>query len=335
MTAPTDQTPVRWGILATGAIAHSFADDLALLPDARITAVASRTEESARRFADRHGIPRAYGSWEELAKDPEVDVVYVATPHANHHAAAALLLDAGKPVLCEKPLTLNLAEAESLVRRARERGVFLMEAMWTYLDPAVRLLGRLIADGAIGDVRSLHAEFGFAAPPGLSGRLRDPAAGGGALLDVGVYPVAFAQLLLGTPDSVLAWGRVAGDGVDDNTGIVLGHPSGAHAVLSCSIVSEMAQRAEISGTLGRIEIPRDFYRPESFVLHRQGREPEEFRVPRSPGHGYTHEAAEVMRCLRAGETESPLVPLDGTLAVTATLDAVRRRIGLRYPGEPA
>ncbi|MFC8448309.1 Gfo/Idh/MocA family protein [Kitasatospora sp. NPDC057223] len=335
MTAPTDHPPVRWGILATGAIAHSFADDLALLPDARLTAVASRTEESARRFADRHGIPRAYGGWEQLAQDPEVDVVYVATPHAQHHAAAALLLAAGKPVLCEKPLTLNLAEAQRLVGLARERGVFLMEAMWTYLDPAVRRLTGLIADGAIGDVRSVHAEFGFAAPPGPPGRLRDPAAGGGALLDVGVYPVAFAQLLLGTPDTVLALGRVAGDGVDDSTSILLGHPGGAQAVLSCSIVSDMAQRAEISGTRGRIEIPRDFYRPESFVLHRQGHEPEEFRLPRGPGHGYTHEAAEVMRCLRAGETESPLVPLDGTLAVMATLDTARRRIGLRYPGEPA
>ena len=333
MTAPTDRTPIRWGVLATGAIAHSFADDLALLPDARLAAVASRTEESARRFADRHGIPRAYGSWEQLAQDPEVDVVYVATPHANHHAAAALMLAAGKPVLCEKPLTLDLAQAQRLVGLARERGVFLMEAMWTYLDPAVRRLTGLIADGAIGDIRSVHAEFGFAAPPGTSGRLRDPAAGGGALLDVGVYPVAFAQLLLGNPDSVLALGRVAADGVDDSTGILLGHPGGAQALLSCSIVSDMAQRAEVSGTLGRIEIPRDFYRPESFVLHRQGYEPEEFRLPRDPGHGYTHEAAEVMRCLRAGESESALVPLDGTLAVMATLDAARRQIGLRYPGE--
>lgn len=307
-TGPTgadEPAPVRWGILATGAIATSFAEDLALLPDARITAVASRTEESARRFADRHDIARAYGGWEQLAADPEVDVVYVATPHASHHDATALLLAAGKPVLCEKPLTLNLAEAQRLVALARQRDVFLMEAMWTYLDPTIRRLTRLIADGAIGEVRTVRADFGFVAPAGGSGRLRDPAAGGGALLDVGVYPVAFAQLLLGAPDSVLALGRVAEDGVDDHTGIVLGHPDGAHAVLSCSIVSDSAQRAEIGGTLGRIEIPRDFYRPESFVLHRQGHEPEEFRLPRGPGHGYTHEAAEVMRCLRAGERESP------------------------------
>ncbi|MFF1872196.1 Gfo/Idh/MocA family protein [Kitasatospora herbaricolor] len=345
MTAPTPHSPanaapgtpgtppVRWGILATGAIATAFAEDLALLPDARLTAVASRTEESARRFAGRHGIPRAYGSWEQLAKDPEVDVVYVATPHAQHHAATSLLLAAGKPVLCEKPFTLNLPEAQDLVRLAREHRVFLMEAMWTYLDPAVRRLTQLIDDGAIGEVRTVQAEFAFAAEPGGSGRLRDPAAGGGALLDIGVYPLAFAQLLLGTPDSVQAWGRIAPDGVDDNTGILLGHPGGAHAVLSCSIVSDSAQRAEIGGSLGRIEIPRDFYRPDSFVLHRRGHEPEEFRFPREAGHGYRYEAAEVMRCLRAGEVESPLVPLDGTLAVMGTLDTVRRRIGLRYPGD--
>ncbi|GGV29119.1 oxidoreductase [Kitasatospora herbaricolor] len=325
--------PVRWGILATGAIATAFAEDLALLPDARLTAVASRTEESARRFAERHDIPRAYGSWEQLAKDPEVDVVYVATPHAQHHAATSLLLAAGKPVLCEKPFTLNLPEAQDLVRLAREHEVFLMEAMWTYLDPAVRRLTQLIDDGAIGEVRTVQAEFAFAAEPGGSGRLRDPAAGGGALLDIGVYPLAFAQLLLGTPDSVQAWGRIAPDGVDDNTGILLGHPGGAHAVLSCSIVSDSAQRAEIGGSLGRIEIPRDFYRPDSFVLHRRRHEPEEFRFPREPGHGYRYEAAEVMRCLRAGAAESPLVPLDGTLALMGTLDTVRRRIGLRYPGD--
>ena len=327
--------PVRWGILATGAIAASFTEDLALLPDARVTAVASRTEESARRFAERHAVPRAYGDWADLARDPEVDVVYVATPHANHHDAAALLLAAGKPVLCEKPLTLNLAEAQRLVGIARERGVFLMEAMWTYLDPAIRRIVELIADGAIGEVRTVHAEFAFTAPAGGVGRLRDRAAGGGALLDVGVYPVAFAQLLLGAPESVHAWGRVADDGVDENTGMVLGHASGAQAVLSCSIVSDSAQRAEIGGALGRIEIPRDFYRPASFVLHRRGHEPEEFRLPQAPGHGYAHEAAEVMRCLRAGEPESPLVPLDGTLAVMSTLDTVRSRIGLRYPGDPA
>ncbi|MFG2737054.1 Gfo/Idh/MocA family oxidoreductase [Streptomyces carpaticus] len=324
-------SPVRWGILATGSIAAAVTADIVAMPDAEVVAVGSRTPEAARGFAERFGLPRAYGSWRELAEDPEVDVVYVATPHSAHHAAVRTALLAGKPVLCEKPFTLNAAEAEDLVALARERGVFLMEAMWMYCNPAIRRLTELVRDGAIGEIRSVHAEFGLAGPIPPDHRLRNPALGGGALLDLGVYPVSFAQLLLGEPQAVTAWARMS-DGVDENTGLLLGYDSGALAALTCSLVAGTANSASVTGSAGRIELPGGFFFPERFTLHREGAEPEEFDGF-GPHQTYAHQAAEVMRALRAGETESPLVPLEGTLAVMRTLDAARERIGLRFPGE--
>ena len=332
MQAVTDR-PVRWGILATGGIAASFTEDLLQVEGAEIVAVASRAEAPARAFADRFGIPRAYGTWRELAADTDVDVVYVATPHESHHRATTLLLEGGRSVLCEKPFTLSAAQTEELVSTARKRDLFLMEAMWTYLDPTIRRIAGLVADGAIGEVRSVHADFGFPAGYDPAHRLWNPALGGGALLDLGVYPVSFAHLLLGEPSSVQAWAQLSPEGVDANTGIVLGHESGATALLGCSLTGQSAQRATVQGSTGRIEIDRDFFHPDGFVLHRDGHEPEEYRAAPRAGHGYGPEAAEVGRCLRAGLAESPLVPLDGSLAVMRTLDAVRDRIGVRYPGE--
>ncbi|MEU7068831.1 Gfo/Idh/MocA family oxidoreductase [Streptomyces narbonensis] len=323
---------VRWGILATGGIAERFTTDLLTLDGAEVVAVASRTEASAKTFADRFGIPRAYGEWAGLFADEDVDVVYVATPHHAHREAAGLALEAGKPVLCEKALTLNAREAEELVTLARDRGLFLMEAMWMYCNPLVRRLAELVRDGAVGEVRTVQADFGLAGPFAADHRLRDPAVGGGALLDLGVYPVSFAQLLLGEPDSVQAHALISPEGVDLNTGMLLGWDSGASALLSCSLVADTPLTAAVTGTLGRIEVPRGFFFPERFTLHRDGREPEEFLAGDDP-HSFRHEAAEVMRCLRAGATESPLVPLDGSLAVMRTLDAVRERVGVRYPSE--
>ncbi|MER7947135.1 Gfo/Idh/MocA family oxidoreductase [Streptomyces sp. NPDC096079] len=325
---------VRWGILATGGIAERFTTDLLALDGAEVVAVASRTEASAKAFADRFGIPRAYGEWAGLFADADVDVVYVATPHHAHRMAAGLALEAGKAVLCEKALTLNAREAEELAALARGRGLFLMEAMWMYCNPLVRRIAELVRAGAIGEVRAVQADFGLAGPFDAGHRLRDPAVGGGALLDLGVYPVSFAQLLLGEPSAVHAHARISPEGVDLHTGMLLGWDSGASALLSCSLEADTPLTASVTGTEGRIDVPRGFFFPERFTLHRAGREPEEFASTDDP-HSFRHEAAEVMRALRAGETESPLVPLDGSLAVMRTLDAVRDRIGVRYPSEMA
>ncbi|MGV9253752.1 Gfo/Idh/MocA family protein [Streptomyces sp. NPDC003697] len=328
---------VRWGILATGGIAAAFTADLVDLPDADVVAVASRRQESATAFAERFGIPRAYGTWEQLARDADVDVVYVATPHSAHRVAAGLCLEAGRHVLCEKPFTLNLREAEELAGLARRHGRFLMEAMWMYCNPLVRRLKALVDDGAIGEVRTVRADFGLEGPFPSAHRLRNPALGGGALLDLGVYPVSFAQLLLGEPSDVTGRAVLSPEGVDLQTGVLLSWDSGALASVHCSITGGTGTTASVTGSRGRIDVPAGFFHPERFVLHRDGRDPEEFAADPADGPrtSLRHEALEVMRALRAGETESPLVPLDGTLAVMRTLDAVRQRIGVRYPGETA
>jgi predicted dehydrogenase len=259
---------IRWGILATGSIAAAFTEDLGLLPDAEVFAVASRTQAAADAFAARYGIPHAYGDWEQLAADERVDVVYVATPHSAHHDAAALCLDAGRAVLCEKPLTMDAAEARALVELARGRGVFLMEAMWMRCNPAIRRIVEVIGDGAIGAVQTVHADFGILGPTDPAHRLRNPALGGGALLDLGVYPVSFAHLLLGRPAQVRAWSSLTPEGVDANTGVLLGYQDGALAALSCGIVAGTPCRAVVAGEGGRIELPPVFFRPNHFTLRR-------------------------------------------------------------------
>ncbi|MCX5081368.1 Gfo/Idh/MocA family protein [Streptomyces sp. NBC_00401] len=326
---------VRWGVLATGGIAASFTANLLDMPDAEVVAVASRSDASAKAFAERFGIPRAYGDWSSLAEDEDVDVVYVATPHSAHRAAAGLCLEAGRAVLCEKAFTLNSREAEELVTLARSRDLFLMEAMWMYCHPLIRRLKALVDDGAIGEVRTVQADFGLAGPFPPAHRLRDPAQGGGALLDLGVYPVSFAHLILGEPSEVTARATLSDEGVDLRTGMLLSWENGAHALLNCSIDAGTPVTASITGSKGRIDIPHGFFYPDRFVLHRDGREPQEFTA--EPGDGprdsLRHEAGEVMHRVRAGDTESPLVPLAGSLAVMRTLDSVRERIGVRYPSE--
>ncbi|MGW7417994.1 Gfo/Idh/MocA family protein [Streptomyces sp. NPDC054863] len=326
---------IRWGVLATGAIASAFTAELKKMPDAEVVAVASRTPERAKAFAEQFGIPRPYGSGAELAADDDIDVVYVAGPHSAHRAAAGMCLEAGRAVLCEKSFTLNAPEAAELIALAATHDRFLMEAMWMYCNPLIQRLAALVKDGAIGEVRTVQADFGIPGPFAAGHRLRDPAQGGGAVLDLGVYPVSFAHLLLGEPGSVQATAHLSPEGVDLNTGILLGWPdSGALATLSCSVTAATPVVASVTGTKGRIEVPHGFFFPERFTLHRDGHDPQEVVAAGGVPHdSLRHEAAEVMRCLRAGEKESPLVPLDGSLAVMRTLDAVRERIGVRYPQE--
>jgi predicted dehydrogenase len=321
-------TRTRWGILATGGIASTFVADLKLLPDAEIAAVGSRSEAAAEAFATAHGIPRAYGSWAQLAADPAVDVIYVATPHSAHHAASKLCLEAGKAVLCEKPLTLDLAAAEDLVATARERGVFLMEAMWTRTLPAIRRMQELVRAGAIGEVTAVYADFAIGGPIPATHRLRAKELGGGAVLDLGVYPVTFAHMFLGVPQRIAAIATLSPEGVDENTGMVFGYDSGAVATLHCGIVGGSPVAATVIGTTGRIVIPDGFFSTGGFTIVHDGRS-EEVTLPKR-GRGLCYEAEEVMRCLASGRTESELVPLDTTLAVMRILDEVRAQIGVTY-----
>jgi predicted dehydrogenase len=321
--------PIRWGILSTGGIAARFTEDLALLPDAAIAAVGSRSSETARAFAERYQIPRAHGSWQALADDPDIDVVYVATPHSAHFAAASLCLKAGKAVLCEKPVTLDLPSATALVELAREQGVFFMEAMWMRTNPAIRRVAALVTEGAVGDVTHVTADFGVQGPFPPGHRMRAPELGGGALLDLGVYPVTFAHLFLGAPRSVAAWASLNPEGTDENTGLILGYPTGAVATLHCGMVGATGQRATITGTHGRIEVPAPFFRPDGYTVV-QGERVDAVDVP-IRGNGMGYEAEEVMQCLRERRTESDLIPHAETLAVMRTLDEARAQIGVVYP----
>jgi predicted dehydrogenase len=320
---------IRWGILSTGGIATRFVEDLALLDGAILAAVGSRTLDAAQTFSVAHGAEAAYGSWAELAADPSLDVIYVANPHTGHHEAARLCLEAGRAVLIEKPITLDLASAQDLVSLANEKNLFLMEAMWMRTNPVIRRVRELVADGAIGEVTHVGADFGLAGPFPPEHRLRNPDLGGGALLDLGVYPLTFASLFLGTPERVHATAALTAEGVDRNTAIALRYAGGGVATLHCGISGDTSIRATITGTAGRIEMPRRFYCPDSFTLVR-GDVAEQVSMPLR-GNGLGYEAEEVMRCLREGLLESPLVPQADTLAIMATMDEIRAQIGVTYP----
>jgi predicted dehydrogenase len=327
---PADR-PVRWGILATGKIASAFARDLTLLPDAELAAVGARRRESAVAFAEQYDAAAAYGSYQEVAEDPAVDVVYVATPHALHHAHVLMALEAGKPVLCEKAFTLHAADAEHLVEVARNKGLFLMEAMWMRCNPLIRRVQDLVASGDVGTVRQVRADLGFVVDVPPTDRLLDLALGGGALLDMGIYPLTFAHLFLGAPETVTAAGVLSPTGADLNLALGLAYPSGAIASLSASMTAWSPRTASVATDQGRFDFPDGFHHPTT-VTWTSGKNTQTF-TNHVVGTGLGNEAVEVMRCLRAGEIESPLVPLDETVALLRLMDAIRRQLGVAYAGE--
>ncbi|HEU5331460.1 MAG TPA: Gfo/Idh/MocA family oxidoreductase [Actinocrinis sp.] len=328
---------IRWAIAGTGTIASAFADDLARLPDAQLVAVGSRSKASADAFAQRFGIPNRHQGYAELAADPEVDAVYVAVPHTGHCETALAAIAAGKAVLVEKPFTVNEAQARRLVEAAAAAGTFLMEAMWVRFLPHFVKVRELVAEGRIGALRSVAADRGAILSSDPAHRILAPALAGGALLDLGVYPVSFASMVLGEPDRVEALMRPAVTGVDAQASLLLGHAGGAHALITTVLDTETSNAASITGTDGRIDVPRVWDRTSPVRLTLFGRDGlshtvETFEFTHE-GNGLRHQAAEVGRCLRAGLTQSPVIPLDETLAVMRTLDAARERMGLQYPGE--
>ncbi len=316
-----ERGPLRWGILGTGGIAHAFVSDLRLTDSGVVGAVGSRSQGSADRFADQFGIATRHPSYEALVADPNVDVVYVATPHPMHRANAILALRAGKPVLVEKPFAMNAAEAREIVETARESALFAMEAMWTRFLPHIAVIRDWLADGVLGEVVTVTADHGqwFAEDPAF--RLFAPELGGGALLDLGVYPVSFASMILGTPNRIVSITDPASTGVDGQTSMVFGYDGGAQAVLSCTLRAKSPTRASIIGTDARIEIDGDFYAPATVTLiPRQG---ELTRVASvHEGRGLRHQADEVARRLAAGDRESSLMSLDETISIMETMDTV-------------
>ena len=326
MTEPT----IGWGILGAGRIAKRFAADSKLLEDARLVAVGSRSLEKAQAFAGENGVERAYSSYVEMVQDPDVDAVYVATPHPFHKEHTLLSIDHGKAVLCEKPMEINGDRVAAMAQAAREKDVFLMEAMWTRFLPVVRQVQAWIAEGRIGEVRMLTVDFGFRARWNPENRLFVPALAGGALLDVGVYTIAFASMVYGgaVPARVQALAHIGETGVDEQTAMQFIYDGGALAQLSCAIRTLSPHNARIDGTEGAIEIPR-FWHPTSAKLITPGNEQEVVMGEQ----GFHFEIAEAMRCIASGKIESDILPLDESIAIARTTDRVREQIGLVYPME--
>ncbi len=326
------QNKIRWGLLAPGGIGNKFIKGLSSLEGGQVLAVGSRSLERAQAFASQYHIPRAYGSYEELAKDPDLDIIYIGTPHPFHAGCMLLCLNEGKSVLCEKPFTLNYSQALEAVSLARKNNLFLMEAMWTRFLPVIVKVREWLKEGLIGDVRLFKGDFGFRANFNPESRLFNPELGGGALLDVGIYPISFASMVFGRePKSISSQVHMGKTGVDEHFSVSFGYEDGQISVICASLEATLNNEACIYGTKGRIYIP-EFYQARRAVLSVDG-SPDEVYEPETSRFEFAYEAEEAMQCLREGKKESSVMPLDETLEIVKTLDTIRKSWNLVYPGE--
>lgn len=321
----------RWAIIGTGGIARAFTEDLKCLEDHEVVAVGSRNIETAEDFAAQFPGVTPYASYEELI-EVDADAVYVATPHPMHYENTLLAMQAGKPVLCEKAFTLNAQQARSLVSYSRDNKIPLMEAMWSRFLPHLQKISSIISEGELGEITSIAADHGQYIPFERAPRLWEPALGGGALLDLGIYPLTLAHLVLGMPSSIHAEATLTEQGVDLNTSMLLRYSTGAHALLSCTMASRGSVSAMIAGDRARIEIDGSFYAPTSFrVITRDGVTTEYPNLYQ--GIGLREEAAEFARVIRSGEIESPLMTHQGSIELMEIMDSIRHQIGVKYPQE--
>ncbi|GIO13091.1 dehydrogenase [Cohnella xylanilytica] len=326
----TDKRVVKWGIMGPGGISGNFASELKHAPGAELVAVAGRSKEKADAFAEKHGVPRAYGSCEELAGDPEVEIVYVGTLHPVHRENVLTLLRGGKAILCEKPFTMTEAEAREIAEEARKRNLFVMEAMWTRYLPVIRQVRSWLREGAIGEVKLLKAEFGFDAGWNPEGRLLNKEKGGGTLLDAGIYPVSFASMVYGErPSRILSTAFIGETGVDEQYSLLFEYEGGRIASLHGGVRLAMNNDAWLYGTKGKIHVP-NFLAAKEATLYANGEEPVTVTDDRDfVGHAF--QAIEAMDCLREGRKESAEMPLDETIELMGTLDEIRSQWNLTYP----
>ena len=322
---------LRWGVIAPGRIAGGFVWALHRHTDQRVHAVASRDPERAHRFASQYGIPHVHASYEQLVADPNVDIVYVASPHSLHKHQALLAIAAGKHVLVEKPLALDAAEARDIERAARAAGVFAMEALWSRFLPQTLVIERLLHDGVLGDVRLVMADFGGRFDFDPEGRVFNPALGGGALLDIGIYPIWLAHFVLGPLAHVHATGSLTQTGVDGQAALVLTYPTGAQALLHTTLFAETPQEAVIAGTHARLQLESRFFTPTRFTL-KAARSDQQLHWSDPSGihgsEGLAWQAAAVAWHIAEGRTESPLHPLQHSIALLETIDAARAQLGV-------
>lgn len=326
---------IRWGILGTGRIARKFASDLRLAENCKLIAIGSRTRESADEFNKDFPVQYCHYSYHELVQNPEVDVIYIATPHVLHYENTMLCLQYDKAVLCEKPFAMNGKQSAAMIDMAREKKVFLMEALWTKFHPHYLKMQEMIGQGLLGDIKSILVNFGFKPTPPIPARLFDPALGGGTLLDIGIYNVFIAMSVLGKPDQIEAEMTPSSTGVDEQCAILFCYNNGAMAQLFSTFSSNLATEADICGTEGRIRLTSKFYEPSSTVEFYPERAYSKQIIPveKEPGFGYQYEARHVNDCLRKGLTESPVVSFADTLLLMETLDKIREIAGIHYPAD--
>lgn len=324
--------PIRWGILATGEVAKNFTQALKTCSDAQISAVSSRTQGRAEDFGNRWNIPVRYGSYQALAEDPRVDIIYIATPHNLHAENIEMCLKAGKHVLCEKAFTLNARQAEVCIALAREKNLFLMEAMWMRFFPAAAQIRDWLAQGILGQIRLVQADFCINLPFDPDHRLYDLERAGGALLDLGIYPLSFASMVLGPARRVHGRAQIGQSGVDELDAITLSYDQGAFASLNCGMRGYKPREAFIIGSEGYVKVHNIFFRPDRLSLHLIGQDPEDFHFP-IEGNGYQYEIQEVHRCLQSGQIESHMMPLDESLSLMKQMDELRSAWNLVYPDE--
>ncbi|HMB62732.1 MAG TPA: Gfo/Idh/MocA family oxidoreductase [Eudoraea sp.] len=322
---------IGWGIVGLGNIAHSFARDLKLVPDARLVAVASRSLSKAEEFGSQFGSVYHFGSYQELFDCPEVDVVYIAVPHTLHAQLTMMAIHKGKHVLCEKPMGINSAQVEKMVAAAKANKVFLMEALWSRFNPCLRKVKQLVDDGAIGALGYLQADFAFyALDRSEEGRILNPALAGGSLLDIGIYPIFLAYLMLGNPEKIKAVSRFHKTGAEIQTSMIFEYPR-AHAMLYSGFTCRSEMKAEISGSHGSIYLHPRWHETQGYSIEKEGNI-QQVDVPKT-GKGYAHEIDEVHACLRAGNIESELWSLNNSMDLIRIMDAIRRQTGIVFPGE--
>ena len=323
---------IRWGILACGRIAKKFASDLKHVEGAELVAVASRDIDKAKEFANEYPAKHVLGSYEELVQLADVDVIYVASPHSHHHQHTLLCLKHGKAVLCEKAFAINSKQASEMIELAKSKQVFLMEALWSRFLPHYLMVRKMIEEGRLGTIKGILANFGFKPNQPFPQRLLDPALGGGALLDIGIYPVFLAQSLLGIPDEIMATMDKSSTGVDEQCSIIFKYKNGVTATMFSTLASNLETDSDIFGTEGRIRLTSRFYEPSATIQFYPGHVDSKTLIPieRGPGFGYQYEAEHVCNCLREGLIESPVWPLQETFQLMQTLDRIRNAMGLRY-----
>lgn len=316
---------IRWGILACGRIARKFAADLQLVEGASLVAVASRDIARAREFAADYPAEHVFGSYEALVALPDVDIIYVASPHSHHHEHTLLCLNNGKAVFCEKAFAITSQQAKEMVELARSKNLFLMEALWTRFLPHYIKVKEMINAGMLGELKGVVANFGFLSTQTPDQRHFNPALGGGSLLDIGIYNVFLAQTILGRPDEIIASMTPASTGVDEQSAIIFKYQNGSMATLFSSFASNLETDADIFGTKGRIRLTNRFYEPTASIQYYPDQVDSRTLIPidKEPGWGYQHEIRHVVDCLNKGLKESPVWGLDETLALMETLDRVR------------